>query len=45
MVSGVIPSTVVVKNEGDVAGEERLVGKLDFHSHVKHRIHRYNEKH
>ena len=28
-------------NESDVAGEERLVGKLDFHSHVKHRIHRY----
>ena len=40
-VSGEIPSGVVVMNEGDVAGEERLVGKLDFHSHVKRRIRRY----
>ena len=33
--SGEIPYGIV-RNESDVASEERLVAKLDFHSHVKH---------
>ena len=41
--SGEIPSGIV-RNESDVASEERLVGKLDFHSHVKCRIHRYKKQ-